>query len=254
MWIYLSKLHPLLPYSLITIIVIAIVVIALKGKLMIKWGKTAIGIGGSPDNPLPVASAPITSIIEKKRACSDCLSIITNEYDKYNFNKLLREEKILTQRMNYTEGKLIEIEKDITALFEKRIDINVDEHETYLVIESKMFYGILKEALYVVKKEIRRSCKEEGFCELSDIEFAHYTHEKAKVLQSILLRELKRIYPTGTLVPIDFILSDIESKYDTFHEYINGIFIYAKQVIIEEEKEQIELEAKYQAWASNFVK
>jgi hypothetical protein len=254
MWIYLSKLHPLLPYSLSILIIIAIVIISLKGKLMIKWGKTAIGIGGSPDKAEPVKSAIYTSLVEKKRACSDCLSIITSEYDKYKFNKFLREEKILTQRMNYTEEKLIEVEADITELFEKRIDNQVDEHENYLTIESKMFYGILKEALYVVKKEIRRSCKENGFCELSDIEFAHYTHEKAKVLQSILLQELKRIYPTGTLVPIDFIVSDIESMYDTFHRYIDGIFTYAKQVITKEEKEQVELEAKYQAWASNFVK
>lgn len=254
MWIYLSKLPPLFWYFLIVTTLVAVVIISIKGKLIVKWGKTAIGIGGSPDNPLPIKSAPITSLTEKKRACSDCLSIITNEYDKYKLTKLLREEKILTQRMNYTEEKLIEIENDITALFEKRIDIHVDEHETYLVIESKMFYGILREALYVVKKEIRKSCKENGFCELSDIEFAHYTHEKAKVLQSILIRELKLIYPTGTLVPIDYIISDIESKYDTFHEYTSSIFTYAKQVIIEEEKEQIELEAKYQTWASNFVK
>jgi len=266
MWIYLSKLHPLLPYSLIIIVVIAIVIIALKGRLMIKWGKTAIGIGTSSDSEdnkpnsgstgsIPVPPPPCTVIIEKKRSCSDCLRIIDNEKDKYNFNEKLREDKILNYRMNYTEEKLSEMENDITNLFEKRIDKSEGEEESYLTVESKMFYGLFKDVLSKVKKEIRRSCKENGFCELSGLEFSTFVNDKSKVVLSILTRELKNIYPAyGTLVPIEAIISDIESKADVIHGYIDDIFVYATQVIKDYEKEKKEMEDKYQAWASDFVK
>ena len=265
MWEYLSKLHPLLQYSLIIIAIIAIVIISLKGKLMIKWGKNVIGIGNSQDSsdksptstgtgsslpPLP----PGTVYLEKKRSCPDCLHIINSEYDKYNFNRKMREDKILNYRMNYTEEKLMEIESDITNLFEKRIDKNTDRDQSYIEIESKMFYGLFKEALYKVKKEIRRSCKENGFCEISELEFVNFIKDKAKIVSSILIRELRNIYPSfGTIVSIDDIISDIESKSEEIHGYIEDIYVYAKQVIEDNEKEMKELDDKYKEWAKKFV-
>jgi hypothetical protein len=266
MWEYLIKIHPLLPYSLILGVIIAIVIISLKGKLMIKWGKNAIGIGNASDSadktpvtttgssspPLPLQGV---AYFEKKRSCSDCLSIIENEKDKYNFNKKMREDKILNYRMNYTEEKLLEFENDVTSAFEKRLDKSPGERESYLEIESKMFYGLFKDVLSKVKKEIRRSCKENGFCELSDLEFSNFINDKSKIVMSILIRELKNIYPAyGTIVPIEFIVEDIESKFESIHDYIKDIFVYAKQVIEENEKDMKEMEDRYREWASNFVK
>jgi hypothetical protein len=259
MWEYLSKLHPLLPYSLVVLAIIATVIISLKGKLMIKWGKNAIGIGNANDSvdKTPTTTPPQpqgTAYFEKKRSCSDCLRIIESEKDKYNFNKKMREDKILNYRMNYTEEKLLEFENDVTSTFEKRLDKSPGERESYLEIESKMFYGLFKDVLYKVKKEIRRSCKENGFCELSDLEFSNFINDKSKIVMSILIRELKNIYPAyGTIVPIEFIVEDIESKFESIHEYIEDIFVYAKQVIEENEKDMKEMESQYREWASSFV-
>lgn len=262
MWEYLSKLHPLLPYSLIILAMIAIAIIALKGRLMIKWGKNAVGIGGSPDSEEKKPTIPTTIIppppgtvyFEKKRSCSDCLRIINNESEKYNYYKKIRADKILTYRMNYTEEKLMELENDITELFEKRIDSYRNDKSSNLIIELKMFYGLLKDVLYEVKKEIRRSCKENGYCELSGLEFSNYVNDKAKVVQSILIKELRNIYPSyGTIVSIDNIISDIESKSREIHDYVEEIFEYAKQIIEDNEKEEKEMDEKYQQWASNFV-
>ena len=257
MWDYLSKLHPLLPYSLIILIIIAIVIIALKGRLILKWGKNTIGIGSDTEKPTSSTGEikPInTTISEKKRSCSDCLHIVTSEYDKYKFNKLSIDDKILNYRMNYTEEKLTELEDDITKLFEIRLDNNPDEKESYLEIESKLFYGLFKEALNGVKKEIRRSCKENGFCKLPDIEFANFVTDKSKLVISILIRELRNIYPSyGTLVSVDCIIQDIESLKDKIREYLKDIFVYAKQVILDNAKEVKELEEKYQKWEKDFI-
>jgi len=259
MWDYLSKLHPLLPYSFIIITIIAIVIIALKGRLIVKWGKSTIGIGNNTEKPISTLNSseikPIdTAIFEKKRSCSDCLHIVTSEYDKYNFNKFNRDAKILNYRMNYTEEKLTEIEDDITKLFELRLDKHADEKEAYLEIESKLFYGLFKEALSCVKKEIRRSCKDNGFCELSDLEFSNFITDKVKVVISILIRELKNIYPPyGTLVPVDHIIQDIEFIKDNIRENLNEIFVYAKQVIQDNEKEIKELKEKYLKWERDFI-
>jgi len=282
MWIYLSSLHPLLPYSLVILTIIAIVIISIKGKFMVRWGKTAIGIGGSPVATPPVVQSTIVGpppptgnffvpqtgsfsvpqtgsfsivpYVEKRRSCEDCLSIIANEYEKFILEKILKTDRILNYQMNFTEEKLIELESDIIELFEKRIDTHTSESASHLVIESKMFYGVLREALYIVKKEIRKSCKENGFCELSDLLFSYYINDKTKVLQTILIRELKKGYPANTLVPIDLIITDVESNYGVFHEYVSSIFTYAKQNIVEEEKEREERELKYRAWVSSFVK
>lgn len=258
MWVYLSKLHPLLPYSVVVLAIIATVIIALKGKLMVKWGKTAIGLGSggdSQDPPTTPPPPPGTVYFEKKRSCSDCLHILMSEHERYDFNKQLKADKILTYRMNYTEEKLMELENDLINMFERKLDKQTSFDLNKALIESKMFYGLLKEALYHVKKEIRKSYKENGFCELDDFEFGNYVNDKSKAILSILTRYLRNIYPAyGTSVSIDDIVLDIESKSTSIHEYVHDIFLFAKQVIIEYEKEIEELETSFQDWATNFVK
>lgn len=280
MWAYLAKLPPILSFSLMLIVIvlaiIAIVIISLKGKLIAKWGKNAIGIGGSPDNKetgssstgtgsptitnpsADVATSPASSqgtvFIEKKRSCQDCIEIVMSKRDKFDFNKKIREDKILTYRMNYTEEKLLELENDFLERFEKRIDQFSNSGHSDKEIESKMFYGLFKEALYKVKREIRRSYKENGFCGIGEVDFINFIKDKTRVLISILIRNLRNIYPTqGTLIDIDSIVADIESKYDTIHEYIKDIFTYAKQVIEENEKEMEEMKKEFKEWTKKFI-
>lgn len=266
MWEYLKELNPILPYSVVILGLIAIVIIALRGKLMVKWGKTAIGLGSGDDlsgkspSPPPATGIippppPGTVYFEKKRSCSDCLHILMSEHEKYDFNKQLKADKILTYRMNYTEEKLMELENDLINMFERKLDRQTSLDLNKALIESKMFYGLLKEALYQVKKEIRKSYKENGFCELSDIEFSIYVNDKTKAIMSVLTRYLRNIYPAyGTTVSIDDIIADIESKSASIHEYVHDIFLFAKQVIIEYEKEIEGLNTTFQEWAFNFVK
>lgn len=281
MWSYLEKLPPTLSFALLLILIIvavvAIVIIAIKGKLIAKWGKNAIGIGGSSDNKnrgsfagtgdgtstnissdttteVRPPAPPGTVFVEKKRSCTDCLEIVLSKRDKFDFNKKLREDKILTYRMNYTEEKLLEFENNFLEQFEGRIDEFSDSGHPNKEIESKMFYGLFKEALYKVKKEIRRSYKENGFNELGDIDFLNFVRDKTKVLISILVRNLRNIYPThSTLIHIDSIVEDIESRYDSMHEYIKDIFTYAKQVIAENEKETEEMKKEFKNWIKKFI-
>lgn len=255
MWEYLSKLHPLLPYSLVVLAIIAVVIIAIKGRLIFKWGKNTLGIGDTTEKPTPgTVNIPSNSTCAKKRSCSDCYHIITNEYEKYLYIKDLRTDKLLNYRMNYTEEKLIELEDDITKLFEDRMLVHKNEKKSNINIESRMFFGLLKEALSVVKREIRRSLKENGFCELSDLEFSNYVTDKSKIVLSTLIKELRIIYPAyDTLVSIDTIIIDIESKVSTIREYLNEIFVYSKQVIEDSEIEIKKSEEKFQLWAKDFI-
>lgn len=278
MWAYLKELPPILSFSLILIAVTGIVIIAIRGKLIAKWGKNVIGIGGSPDDKSagasstgtgssttiptdtsisslpPPSSPPGTVFVERKRSCSDCLEIVLNKKDKFDFNKKLSEDKVLTYRMNYTEEKLLELENDFLEQFEKRIDQFSDDENPGKEIESKMFYGLFKEALYKVKKEIRRSYKENGFCALGDMDFITFISDKTKVLISILIRNLRNIYPNkGTLVHIDSIVTDIESKQDSMHEYLKDAYTFAKQVTEDNEKEVAEMKKEFKEWTKNFI-
>jgi NTP pyrophosphatase (non-canonical NTP hydrolase) len=282
MWAYLKDLPPVLSFSLILVGVIAVVIISMKGKLIAKWGKNAIGIGTSDDNKdntksykgtgngktagststsIPIDTTigslpppPGTVFVEKKRSCADCIEIILNKKDKYDFNKQIREDKILNYRMNYTEEKLIEIEKDLLDLFEKRIEKFSSTEYPNKIIEDKMFYGLLKEALYEVKKEIRKSYKEDLFCELSDVDFITFIKDKTKVIETILLRHLRNVYPSnGTLVHIDTIISDIENNNDNLHDYIKDIFTYAKQATADNEKEMQQMKKDFKEWTKRFI-
>lgn len=276
MWVYLSNLHPLLPYSVVVMVIIATVIISLRGKLMIKWGKNAIGIGDQsnpsdkpsppvdPRNAIPhdtttaviIPGPPGTVFLEKKRTCADCSHIMINEYEKYEINKQARADKILTYRMNYSEEKLMEIETDLTDKFEKRLEEYGKIHTGFSPeIESMLYYGLLKDSLYHVKKEIRRAFKENGFCELSDYDFANFIKDKSRVVISVLIRQMRNLYPGhGTAVSVETIIMDIESMSNSINEHVKNIFTYAKQVIAENEEEMKRMNLKFKDWVDNFVK
>lgn len=257
MWEYLSKLHPMLPYSMTLIAIIAIVIIALKGKLLIKWGKNTIGLGGSDsdDTGKPIPTPPNTVFIEKKRSCSDCSQIMCNEYEKCELSKRERADKILNYRMNYSEEKLIEFETEVTQTFEKRLAEESKGNSAAIIkIESKLFFGLFKDSLLKLKAEVRKSFRENGFCELTGVEFYDWVKNKTKVLTAILTQNLRSIYPSGTIVSIDSIISDIESKNDVIFEYTHDIYRYAKKVIEDNEEEVKELENKFNTWRQDFIK
>lgn len=268
MWEYLYKVHNLLPLFLVAGIVIALMVIALKGKIVFRWGRNAIGIGknvnlfrnpsGNP-NPEGGSGAGERKVTPKKRSCSDCLLLAKNEYDKFKTEKQIRENKLLTNRMNYTEEKLIEIQHDLIEIFDDRMNVfekeGHKEDENRIIIETKMFFGLLKEALSQAKKEVRRACKEDNFCNLSNSEYIDYVENKAKVIVSIVVSYLREVYPNyGTLVPIDTIVEDIEGYVKKIQEYAEDIFDYAKRLMKDHEEEMSLLEDKFKTWSDNFIK
>lgn len=243
---------------------------------MIKWGKNVIGIGDSSEpgdskephretqNNIPhdtataviIPSPPGTVFLEKKRTCVDCSHIMINEYERYEINKQARADKVLTYRMNYTEEKLMEIETDLIGKIEKRLEeyskANINFNPE---IESALFYGLLKDSLYFVKKEIRRSFKENGFCELSEYDFTSFIRDKYRLVVSVLIRQIKNLYPShGTVISIESIITDIESMSNDIQIHIKNIFTYAKQVIAENEEEMKRTGLKFKEWVDNFVK
>lgn len=268
MWEYLYKVHHLLPLFLVTGIVIAIMVIALKGKIVFRWGRNAIGIGknvnlfrntsGNPGSE-GEGGAGERKATPKRRSCSDCLLLVKNEYDRYKTEKQIRENKLLTNRMNYTEEKLMEIQHDLIEIFDDRMNVfEEEEHkedENKIIIETKMFFGLLKEALSQAKREIRRACKEDNFCNLSSSEYIDYIENKANVIVSIVVTYLREVYPSyGTLVPIDTIVEDIEGFVKKIREYAEDIFDYAKRLMKDHEEEMSLLDEKFKTWTDNFMK
>jgi hypothetical protein len=265
-WEYLYKVHHLLPLFLVTGIVIAIMVIALKGKIVFRWGRNAIGIGKNVNLFRNTSGKPKSNgegetgekrVTPKKRSCPDCLLIVTNEYERYEREKYIQENKLLTHRMNYTEEKLIEIQHDLIEIFDDRMNVfekeGHKENENRIIIETKMFFGLLKEALSQAKKEVRRACKEDNFCDLSHSEYINYIENKANVIVSTVVSYLREVYPPyGTLVPIDTIVEDIEGYVEKIQEYAENIFNYAKRLLKDHEEKMNLLENKFNVWSKNF--
>jgi len=129
MWEYLKQLPIPLSFTLIILIsaavIIAVVLIALKGRLLFRWGKNLIGLGGagaknSDSDSHDTTSPPATQFMAK-RSCGDCILILMGEREKYELKMNLKQDRLLRQQMNFIEQRLIEMEGLFIETFDKMV-------------------------------------------------------------------------------------------------------------------------------------
>jgi len=260
MWEFLSKLPTAWSSTIIVAAIIAIVVVALKGKLSAKWGKNAVDVGAgssvkeSKDTPKDEKNKTLPA----KKSCGDCVLIMMGEREKYEIKTRKTIDRVLKNQMNNAEQKLVEIQTLLInafteALYDKRNDQNehtVDDE----AVQSKLFYGLVRDALLLVKDEIRRSFKENGFFDFNGSEFTFYVRDKIKFLLSILSQHLRNLYPSqGVIVDLQKILKSIESKTTEIEALGFEMYTHAKEAKLEAEKQTKELRTEFSNWIDSFI-
>jgi len=173
---------------------------------------------------------------KKKIPCGSCIQITFSKREKMETKREKIEKKILKDQMNFVESKISEINTNFINNFSKLLaDFRNDADDPgQEIIQSRLYWGLLFEALEkLVKDEIRRSFKENGFYEISGIEFSQYVKSRSSNIMSIITHHVRNAYPPkglGMIVDQEYIL-DYINKLNGFVEDISfDIYVEAKRI------------------------
>jgi hypothetical protein len=188
------------------------------------------------------------------RSCGDCLLIMFGIREKYELESNRIQHNILKSQMCYFEQKSQEVLLWLTQSFQDDIEIlGKDKPGCMKVIQFGNYQESLKNAMEAVKTEFRRSCKENGFVELSDNEFSTYVKSKTKTLISIAKSYLSTYYTQTeeTIVTLKYRFEKLD--YNRLTDLSFDIFGYAKSIIKESESKEQELKEKFKTEIDLFV-
>lgn len=230
MWTWLAGLPLGWQVALPIIAMVLIVIIAIYGNAIIKWGKKSIGLGHGGHN------------------CSRCRQLVMTKSLKYKTDRELVRQSVLRDQMNYAELKMHEAFLGLCRSYrELLLNFRQPEAEVNVILEQKE-YLIYQEALgnsmILIKNELRRSFKENGFCEMSPIEYTHYCKEKTKALVTIGREYLMGRYPyDNMIIPIQYRFDQLDI--DKMETMVFNIFDRAKEIQLDSQNKLDELDRKF---------
>jgi hypothetical protein len=238
MWVFLASLNPLFSYSLLVLTIIALVIIALRGKLFVQWGKDkVIGVGkgdkkeketkeSNKEDKDSIGTVTETYIIP---SCSDCILLVLGMREKAQMAMDKVENHILKDQMNFCEQKLAELTSIILNEFTKVLDkkeVPVNESLRYEIFRSLLF-----EITDRIKSEIRRSFKENGFYEYVDGEFSNYINNRCDYIETISEQHYgNRYLAYSSVLPSDLISKIFYENKDRIASIVREVYTTAKSV------------------------
>lgn len=228
MWEYMAALPLIAQVSIPLSIVVAIMVIALWGKVSIAWGRNSIGFGRS-----------------RRRSCRDCISLSISKREEYELRRESLDRSILKNQMNFAEHKLESILFNLTQDYRQQLvsvrNETVDRDIEYT--QCALYEEIVRHSLDVVKDEVRRSFKENGFHELSGVEFQNYVKNKTTDLLNRARSYLIHRYPSNMIIPLDSRLDRLNVS--KMEDICFDIYINAKDTRVRIQAEKEELKQTY---------
>jgi len=243
--------HPIFIVLVITVL-IALVIIAIKGRITAKFGNKTFNIGGGiDDEDYEENKLPSTVILSQKRSCGDCVLLLMGEREKLEFKVRSKINKVMKTQMTFVEQKLIEIQTTLLNAVSKKIvkESTIDESVHY-----KLIYGLFKDSLHNIKDEIRRSFKDNGFWDMDVSNFSNYLKDRTLVLNSMFIQYVQNMYPDrGGVMETDTLIEIIESKSALLTSLIHDLYMYSRDVKIETDKEVREAQRVFTEWIDKFI-
>jgi len=193
-----------------------------------------------------------------KRSCSDCIMIIFGKREIYETKK--RElDKTLKRQMNFAEQKLLTLQSKMINYYSDKLyaSTSLDVVNDNQIVEFRMFSHLIHTTLHIlIKDEIRRSFKENGFDDLTDSEFNTYLKDKHSTLFSVLKQQIVNLYPppgSKMIIPMDSVNKYLNSIKDDIREMVSEIFIEAKEIKLDDLKKLETLKKSFTKDMENFV-
>jgi len=122
----------------------------------------------------------------------------------------------------------------------------------------RMFWGLSNDAVNIkMKDEIRRSFKENGFCELDEKDFLQYVKNQSKNLVAALRNHIINLYPPdnrGMLVSMEEILDQIDKDEAKYESFFLEIYMEAKKFKRQDDEEINEIDKRFEQEITDFAK
>jgi len=183
-------------------------IIAVYGRVWIGWGKKKIGIG--------------REATVKERTCMDCSLHHRSAAAKVNFKITRIESSVMKNKMNNAEQELLDLKRNMYTNFSKILKAR---KKTDIESELKDFNTRIRLILNdVVKDEIRRSIKENGFHQKTGDTFMRYVDGQIKVINDIIEDSLLLYYTN------DVILKMSDTIKDKLMKVVKSIYNEAKDI------------------------
>lgn len=240
--------------------IIAIVIIALRGRLKATIGDKTIEMGGNGEGPtsdVTFPQPPKTTFLmpAPKRPCGDCILILMGEREKFELQMRKEHDRILKTQMNFAEQKIIEMHNlilnSVAEGIRKHSKIPDSVNEA---VQYKLAYGLLKDSFMAVKDDVRRSLKDNGFYEYTGSELSTYIKDRIRTIVSIISQYIRNIYPDRSgIFSLDEIIRIIEMKTPDLSAFINDVYSNAKDVKIEADLKVEDIQKQFGKWVDDFV-
>jgi len=184
--------HPYITVIVISLALISALIVSIKGKAVINWGKTQIKLGESRRSK------------SLRRTCGDCIMLLFGKREMLQADLDSIQKNILKQQMNIAEQKLLECQVELLQTYRAALTSKREGKRDYLQEdkEYKIYEGALLQALSHIKDELRRSFKENGFSNLSASEFSNYVKNKVQLLIGIKTSYVDGKYPNEGMIII----------------------------------------------------
>lgn len=231
MWDLLVALPPVAWIIVIGIISVLVIILALWGKVNIRWGDKSIGFGAS-----------------KRRSCRDCMILTFSKREEFEIKRSKLENSILKNQMNFAEHRLDSILFELSQDYREHLRSKRENHEDCSLPDElkdeTLYEEIIKQALNNVKDEVRRSFKENGFHQLSGVEFQAYVKGKAQDLINRARSYLIHRYPSiGMIISVDERMGRLDIA--KMEDICFDIYVNAKEVRVKAEIEMDALEKNF---------
>lgn len=230
MWEWLAGLPLFWQIGLPITLGMFIVIISIWGNAILSWGKRSIGIG------------------KPSRSCRRCRQLIVTKTYKYRSDRELILQSILRDQMNYAEMKTHEIFLSLCRSYrqtlvdfrkpDKQINTN-EEHKEYLIYQES-----LNGALFLIKNELRRSFKENGFCDMGPTEYTQYCKDKTRALITIGREHIMSRYPyENMIIPLQYRFDQLDI--DWIETAVFNLMDRAKEIYIDAQEKLENLDKEY---------
>jgi len=230
------------PYaSVIMLILVIIMIIASKISSIINFIKWFTG-----------------NDILKKRTCGDCILIMFRIREVYEFELRKMKEDLIKNQMRFAEHKLQEATFFLVDSYSEDIKLyGKDISDSRKSTELAFYCECLKNAIFSVKDELRRSFRNGDILNLSEKEYVLYVKEKTKALLMITRTYLRQymIQTNDSIVKLTNRFDRIdENHYQKFENWAFDTFTNAKDLAEEIEEKKKILGDNFKREIDEFVK
>jgi len=216
--------------------IILMVAVAIFGKIRISWGKLQVDLGYN----------------KKQRSCKDCAIIVRARGVKASRNIEKLDRINLKNKMNFAEQQLLILQRTLFIEYTKVMKDKKPDHSDEEK-EMSSYHTKLIMAMHLLKDELRRAFKENGFHKLNDTQFDNYIKNESRILFDTYSEYMFTAYPNGMTVRYDDLMSITVGIKDSMNKHFESIIRKSKEIELKTIEDINSIEENYEHETNMFL-